>query len=122
MLGEPMGAGHVTSAVLGHGIYSLAEAARLLEVRTGKIDEWFRGRRSRLSAVLTSVYGEAPRVGFLDLLEALVVTRLRERGFSLLAVRKAHVALGKELHTSHPFSHKGLYTDGETVFVHIAKK
>jgi hypothetical protein len=60
--------------ILGHGIYNLAEAARLTRLRTSMVREWFTGRSvdQERKAVFKSDYdsvGGDRAIGFLDLVE-----------------------------------------------------
>ncbi len=113
-------------AVLGNGIYTYAEAARLLEIKPQRLSRWFVGGRTRRGPVLESTYAQAVglerTISFLDLIEALVATKLRAKGVSLIAIRKAHTTLVDILDTPWPFAHGRLCTDGKRVFVHIAEK
>ena len=76
------------SSALGKGVYAFSEAARLIEVRPTRVSAWFRGRPTGRGPVLTSDYGK-PRVSpsaisFLDLIEALVASKLHIPGMPRL--------------------------------------
>jgi hypothetical protein len=60
------------SIILGHGIYSLPEAARLTRLRSSRVREWFTGRSGLArKAVFESDYdsvGGDRAISFLDLI------------------------------------------------------
>jgi uncharacterized protein (DUF433 family) len=112
--------------VLATGIYSFSEAARLIEVSPQRVRAWFRGWPGGQGPVFRSCLargGSRPSVmGFLNLVEALVASQLREHGVTLPTIRKAHQHLAGMLGNRYPFAHQNLLTDGKTVFVHIAEE
>lgn len=112
--------------IVGQGIYTFSETARLTRASVGRVRAWFVGERSALGPVVRSDYAEGGPgknlVSFLDLIDALVIGRLRKAGVSLQHLRKIHGALGEELRTNHPFSKKNFLTDGKKVFVHVASQ
>jgi uncharacterized protein (DUF433 family) len=107
--------------VLGHGVYTFPDAARLTRLRTARVREWFLPRQSRrtVPAIFESDYSgetEESIISFLDLIEVFVAGQLRERGISLQKVRKVHAALSAQLKTDHPFCRKEIRTRGKSVF------
>lgn len=108
------------------GAYSLAAAARLTQTSPAMARSWFKGRadgRGR-GPVLKSTLGGKGRdfaIGFHDLIDLLVAGRLRSSGVKLPVVRSAYAAIGRQLETSHPFSHREIYTDGNRVFLEAAE-
>jgi len=110
--------------ILGNGVYSFSEAARLTRVSSQAMRNWFLGRRDRFLPVMRSDYedhtGPARLISFHDLIDALVLACLRKFGVSIQYLRRVRDALAKEFGTEHPFCWKNLLTDGESVFVHWA--
>jgi uncharacterized protein (DUF433 family) len=105
--------------VLGHGVYSFSDAARLTRLRTARVREWFLPRQSGRAAVFESDYSgetEESIISFLDLIEVFVAGQLRDRGISLQRVRKVHATLSIQLKTDHPFCRKEIRTKGKAVF------
>ncbi len=107
--------------ILGRGVYSLPEAARLTRLKTQRVREWFRGRRQLLSRKpvfrgdYQSISGDNA-ISFLDLVDLFVVGQLRDHGVPLQSLRKVHAQLKKDLKTPHPFCRKEVLSDGKKVF------
>jgi uncharacterized protein (DUF433 family) len=107
--------------MIGGGVYSLSEAARLTGLRRARIKNWFEGRSGEPipRPVFSSDYepvGGDYAISFLDLVEVFVAGQLREHGVSLQYIRKAHVKLQTDWDTKHPFSKKDVRTDGKKIF------
>lgn len=108
------------TAVLGKGVYTVGEAARLTQLRPRRVREWFRGRSNSKSRTPVFESDFEPVAGdftisFLDLVDVYVAGQLREHGVSLRNVRRVYDRLGKELKTAHPFCRQELLTDGKIV-------
>jgi uncharacterized protein (DUF433 family) len=106
--------------ILGHGVYTLAEAAKLTKLDLSRIREWFRIRGSHPPPIFRSRYEEIEGetvISFLDLVDVFVAGQLRTRGVSLQTLRKVYKKLANDFGTKHPFSRKELLTDGKKVFV-----
>src|SRR5512135_3565039 len=107
--------------ILGHGVYSLPEAARLTRLKPQRVREWFQGRpneRARKPVFLgdyQSVCGDRA-ISFHDLIELFVAGQLRERGVSLQSLRKVHKKLQEDLGTRHPFCRSDVMTRSDQVF------
>ena len=102
-------------------VYSLSEAARIVDVPRGKAQRWVRGytRQTpdgpRLSQpIITADARDA--VSFLDLVELRFVAAFVREGVSVQTIRKA-LAEAKELELDHPFARQKFYTDGTTIFI-----
>jgi len=112
------------AAILGNGVYSFREAARLVGLNPSRVRAWFRGAAGASTPVMRTDYAQLARPGglisFLDLVDTLVVGRLRQAGVPLQYLRKAHTALLAEFEVRHPFCRKNLLTDGKRVFIHVA--
>jgi uncharacterized protein (DUF433 family) len=109
------------SIILGHGVYSLPEAARLTRLRSSRVREWFTGRSTKqgLKPVFKSDYdsvGGDRAISFLDLIELFIAGQLREHGVSLQSLRKVREQLQKDLETRHPFCRREVLSDGKKVF------
>jgi uncharacterized protein (DUF433 family) len=110
------------NTILGHGIYSLPEAARLTRLPSSRVREWFTGRSVEHGgkAVFNSDYdfvGGDRAISFLDLIELFIAGKLREQGVSLQSLRRVRAQLKKDLKTPHPFCRSEVLSDGKKVFV-----
>jgi uncharacterized protein (DUF433 family)/DNA-binding transcriptional MerR regulator len=105
--------------ILGNGIYTIPEAARLTSLNTARLREWFAqrdGKHPLLKSDYDTVKGDRA-VSFLDLIDALIAGKLREKGISLQTIRTIYRKLEDDFNTAHPFCRKELLTDGQIVFV-----
>jgi len=112
--------------VLGRGLYTVPEAARLVRTSPRQLGAWFYGW-SRGAGPLTHSDYDAPGmprrlISFLDLIDSLVVLELRRQGISLQRLRKVRDALACELQMAHPFCLQNLYTVGKQVFIETADR
>ncbi len=115
-----------TSNILGVGLYSVPEAARLTRVPAGKIRGWINGYSQRLEAGKRSVplihrqiptVENKPALGFLDLLEVKFVNWLISYGVSWKTIRIAADRARDQLHYEHPFALARFHTDGKAIFL-----
>lgn len=108
---------------LGDGIYTYADAEKILRLSQGKLRNWLQGylRTSGRSFPAGSfrVWKVAGAVGFSfdTLIEAYVVAQLREIGVSMRTIRGAREELSERLRTPFPFTKRGLLTDGKKILV-----
>ena len=106
--------------VLGRGVYTVAEAARLTKLRGRRVREWFRGRQSPnriFRPVFQSDYPVLDQefaISFLDLIELNIAGKLRER-VSLAILRKSYHHLRREF-GDHPFCRRQVYVGGKQIF------
>lgn len=112
--------------LVGIGLYTVPEAARLTNVPRGSIRRWLLGHRYRRDGKLR----ELPRVlegqvqqvntivglGFLDLMEIRFVNAFRQHGVSLLTIRLAAERACEMFGQDHPFTRRRFETDGRRVF------
>jgi uncharacterized protein (DUF433 family) len=112
----------MTTTILGNGIYSFGEAARLVGVSQQRLRAWFCGWPNRVSPIAQSDYDLAGVISFWDLVDAMVIGQLRSHKFSLPYLRKVTQALRDEFGTPHPFCVKGLLYNAHShrVFVQSA--
>lgn len=109
----------------GTGVYGYREASRLTGVPVQTIYRWCSGRSDKKSKSgvfqpsIPSIDGRHA-ISFLDLIELLIVGRLRDEGVSLQRIRPIHDRLRTLLDVAHPFSHNRLFTDGRSVFLNSA--
>jgi uncharacterized protein (DUF433 family) len=112
-------------------LYTLAEAARTLDVPTTTFQTWARGyvRRPVGKSVVT---GEPivtslaaapgwPTVPFIGLAEGFILAAIRELGVPLQRIRPALRVLQRELGVEHALASQKLYTDGAEVLFDYAE-
>lgn len=115
------------SSILGNGIYGYRDAARLIGIGENRVRAWFEGIEDHSAPVLESEYRNvsfhSKKISFFDLIETLVLARLREKKLSLQYLRKVRLALIEEFEgIPNPFCHKNILTDGKKVFIFIANQ
>lgn len=115
------------ATILGQGVYTYSEAARLTALRTSRIREWFRGRPSEASREPVFQGDYAPidgdfAISFHDLIDVYVAGQLREHGVSMQTLRRVYGRMRKDLGSPHPFCRKELLSDGKLVFIRNAGK
>ncbi len=106
-------------------LYTVAEAARYLDVPVSTLTSWAKGYRRdgkgrpavTGSPVLTTVTspGRGPVIPFVGLAEGLVLTAMRHAGVPLQRIRPALARLDEELGLQHALASSRLYTDGAEV-------
>lgn len=118
--------------IIGVGIYSVPEAAKLTGVSAARIRRWLKGYSFKLKdeahpmppvwqAQLPPIDGELA-LGFLDLVEVRFVDAFLKRGVSWHTLRLAARQAKELFDTSHPFSTKRFKTDGRGIFVEIVQE
>jgi uncharacterized protein (DUF433 family) len=103
-------------------LYTVAEAARAVDVPTSTFATWAKGylRRSesgrdvRGGPVVTAIAarGGEPSIPFIGLAEGLVLSAVRHSGVPMQRIRPALAKLERELGLPHALASKRLYTDG----------
>lgn len=107
------------------GAYSVTEAARLIGTPPAMLRRWVvgYGNYRKLPPLWTLQHDieDTPFLGFRDLIEARMVSSLRQAGISLQAIRycmqNAHEIIGD----SHVFSSARFRTDGKTIWLESTK-
>ncbi len=113
-------------------IYTIAEAARLCGLSTGRVRRWVRGYSFRRGEDIRSSppvvrtprqISEKNTVGldFLDLIEIRYVKAFVEAGVSWHVLRAAHGRASEMLRVDRPFATEKFFTDGQTILTQIAE-
>jgi uncharacterized protein (DUF433 family) len=112
-------------SLVGIGLYTPAEAARLIRVPVQTLQRWLKGHKigGREFGALWPLHGEledgSTYLSFLDLVQARVALALINGGLSSQKVRKA-IVLGRTiLNTDYPFASARFRTDGRTVVLQV---
>lgn len=116
--------------LIGIGLYTSAEAARLLRVPTPRVRRWMRGyhyavddQRRRIEPLWTPQIPPldgSVELGFRDLTELRFVVRFLEAGLSLQMVRTAQRLARIMICEERPFSTCRFATDGRRIFLEMA--
>jgi uncharacterized protein (DUF433 family) len=124
-----------TTVPLGVGIYTRAEAARLIGVTQTRLRRWVGGytywykhqsveslrRRPAVVKPKLPILGGAVALSFVELMELRVVKALIDKGISLQHVRAAAGLAARHFDTSYPFASRRVFTDGRRVFASLAR-
>lgn len=113
--------------LIGHGVYSFAEAQRLTKVPSSTIRRWTRGYKFSHG---TTEYFSPPVIGaegadgdtvlqFVDLMEVRVLDQFRSAGVSWRTMRMAVDRAREITGQSHPFSLRNFVTDGRSILMRI---
>jgi uncharacterized protein (DUF433 family) len=115
----------------GRGIYTVAEAARLLHLPPRKARRWAAGYdftshgAPRFSEPLIHREFQTAagfvELSFLDVIEMLFIKAFHERGVSLQVIRLTAENATQMLGVDHPFSNQRFRTDGSTIFARLSK-
>ncbi len=118
------------------GIYTLAEAAKLLTVKQTSLNRWMYGysynakatkgvAKKKSEPLWTSQYspedGLGKVIGFKDLLELRVVAEFVRHGVSLIVVRRCLEQAKVMFSSEHPFTLCRFATDGRTIYTDVVK-
>jgi hypothetical protein len=115
-------------ALLGIGLYTPSEAARLVNVSGSKISRWLRGHQTNQKQY-KSLWN--PQVdlgdgqlylGFRDLMEVRVADAFISRGLSPQKVRRAIEIASDLVGDQRPLSTAHFKTDGRTVFLQVLEE
>lgn len=114
--------------LIGVGLYTPAEAGRLLNVPAQKISRWLRGHKINgreypaLWEPQVSLGDDRVYLGFRDLMEVRVADAFIRAGVSGVRVRAA-IELAKEIiGQARPLSTNRFRTDGREIFLHIIEE
>lgn len=116
-------------SLLGVGVYTVPEAARLTHIPARTIRRWAVGYRyTRGEAVHSApavwkrqiaTVEDSVALSFRDLIEVRFVAFFRGRGVSWKAIRTAAQCAAEIIQDSHPFSTKRFKTDGKSIFAEL---
>ena len=117
---------------IGKGVYSLAEAERLIKIPRQSISRWTRGYTYRYKGEehhtppliawdAEQSTDKGPILSFLDLLEVRFLDAFLAHGVSRKAVRIAALHARELLGRHHPFSTRIFKTDRHSIFAEIIK-
>jgi len=111
------------SPVLGQGVYTTAQAARLIGEPREKVSRWTQGRGS-IEALWNTAYVEnngASELSFGDLIELRVVRAFRREGMSLQAIRFAIEFAQERFNVERPLTSLRFKTDGQEILAKLSE-
>lgn len=122
--------GSPDSHVLGAGVYTLPDAARLVDLPSATIRRWvdgysFKGRDGGRSHSFPVLHRDFPELegevvlSFADLVEVLFVKAFLEEGVSMAGIRSAAKVACEIFESKHPFNLKRFTTDGQSIFARL---
>ena len=117
--------------LLGKGLYSPAEAARLVGISSSRARRRIQGYRfeyetragKRRSHSAPIIHTDLPKIGelvavsFLELIELRVVAAFLRRGVPMRKIRRAFKHASRILEVGHPFALQKFKTDGKGIFM-----
>lgn len=125
MSAEPM-------ELIGVGLYTVREAARLVKTRTDNVKRWVEGREyehrdgiRRSPRIITPALDpvDGRRIlTFVNLIELKFVAIFRDAGVSMPTIRAAAGEAARILDTDHPFARCKFRTDGKDVFAILERR
>lgn len=116
------------SNLVGIGLYTPAEAARLVNVPAPKIARWLRGhnvKAAHYDALWTPQVNLGDGhiyLGFRDLMEVRVADAFLKHGLSAVKIRRAIEVARDLIGDDHPLSTDRFRTDGRTIFLDISRE
>jgi uncharacterized protein (DUF433 family) len=118
--------------LIGLGIYTVPEAARLTHVSEARIRRWLAGRpypRAGVAHASGPLWRpELPRfdgkleLSFRDLIEVRFVDLFLEHGLSLQAIRRAITKAVQQFGLERPLSTQRFRTDGRSIFLEVVSE
>lgn len=115
------------SSLLSTGIYSISQAATLLDIHPLRLRGWICGKRGAKHGPL--IRTQLPRVdhrialSFVNLIEAKFIAAFADRGVSVLSIRYMAEEAERFLSHPHPFATDWIFTtDGKKIFAQSAER
>ena len=99
--------------VMGVGLYTIAEAGRLVRQRSNTVRSWV--QKGLAPSPIRVRFGETTVLSFFDLVSLLVVRVLRQKSIELAQIREAESYLRKDWGLERPFAEARIYTGGRSV-------
>lgn len=116
------------SNLLGIGLYTPAEAERLIQVPAHKISRWLKGHSVKgrhykpLWRPQVDLGDDHVYLGFRDLMEMRTAHAFMERGVSAIAIRRAVAEAARLVDDERPLSTTKFKTDGRDIFLEIVRE
>ncbi len=111
--------------VIGNGVYTFSEAARLCRLKPATVRNWFLERKTGGKPVFHGDYSPKDgkhSISFLDLVDVFIAGHLLENGVRLPVIRRVYARLQKLLDQNHPFCYQSFPSSGRVVFLRLAEE
>ncbi len=111
--------------LIGKGLYSPAEAARLIRTPARKVRRWLygvddgsHGIKRHLNPLTDAVFSlkTGEYLTFEGLIELLAIRAFRDAGVSMPMIRRVHENAKARYRSDHPFALRRFFTDGKHIF------
>ena len=110
--------------LLGKGVYSVPEAARIIQTDARSIRRWTMGYTTQKTKHFSPPILPTPIlkiddeevVTFHQLIECMFISLFRENQIAMTVIRSATAYAAKLFNTDHPFAVENFKTDGESIF------
>lgn len=116
----------LVSPLLATGIYTIPEAAELVDASQGELRVWVEGRKKRQAPIIDNQIGRIGRttaVSFTNLMELRFVATFSRAGVRLNEIRAILEEVRHTLNHPHPFATRIVFrTDGKKIVAEIARK
>lgn len=119
-------------SLLGKGLYSIPDAARILQMRADTVRHWVTGyhfgrkghKRYSPPMIQLSVINGISEIflTFQNLIELLFIRLFHREGVSLYTIRAAAEEAQRDFNTDHPFAVEQFDTDGKGIFATLEFK
>ncbi len=105
-----------TNSILGQGVYTAADASKILRIPYPKAKYWFKyyAKNKLHDSIGHQYYFEVKdivAVNFFTLIEMYVFFSLKEKGIKTSKIMKAHKSMANHLKTPYPFAQKDIYVN-----------
>jgi uncharacterized protein (DUF433 family) len=112
--------------LLEAGIYTIPEAAELVEAPQENVRVWVEGHSGKQAPVIDNQLGRCAgktAVSFVNLMELRFIAKFADAGVGLREIRAIMQEAKRSLHHPHPFSTRIVFrTDGRKIVAEIARK
>jgi hypothetical protein len=108
----------IPSPLVGVGLYSLADAARLVRAHPDTVRRWL----SEDDGLVQRRFApDKHLLTFVELVEIYFINMFRAEGVPLQVIRKVSAAASKKLGSAYPFTVRRFDTDGKTIFATLLR-
>lgn len=112
------------ATLIGVGLYTIPEAARIVGVKSDTLRGWIKARRysvrgttyDRQPVIARALPDQPSIVTFLELIELFFIKIFRDQGVSMAVIRRASQRAAELFDSPYPFAVRQFDTDGKRIF------